>query len=135
TVDGTGTVTALKAGVVTISASTGATGLTAQTQLTVSSPVPSSQIAGISIMPSHVAMNVGDTFWLQAQVPTWSGGYDPNVQWEVGDSSIVNVSVTGQITALKPGSTTVTAIAVSYLGAQPLTATIPVIVNNAASSQ
>lgn len=130
----TGLVTGVAAGTVTISA-TSSDGLKAQAQLSVSAPVPSSQIAGIRILPSHVTMNVGDTFWLQAQVPTWAGAYDPNVRWEVGDPTILRVSATGQLTALAPGSTTVTAIALSYSGSQPLTAEIPVIVNNAVGSQ
>jgi uncharacterized protein YjdB len=130
TVDEGGNVTGVTAGVVTITASSLAyPSLRQVATLTVTAPVKPADIKGIRITPSRVTMNVGETFWLLAEVPTTTGGYDPHVRWEVGDESIATVSDTGQITAIAPGSTTVRAIATTYDRGE-LSAVVPVDVRN-----
>ncbi len=130
TVDDAGVVTARKAGRVTITASSLAyPALTQQVELSVIAPVPVAAIRGIRISPSRVAMNVGETFWLLAEVPTNDGGYDPLIHWESGDPEVVVVSETGQVTAMGPGTTTITAVAAGYT-AGDLSAVVPVEVRN-----
>lgn len=132
TVDEAGNVTGVKSGTVTITAgSTSFPGLQASTTLAVVGTVSSSQITGIRVTPSKVTMNVGDTFWLVCDVPTTDGGFDPHVQWQVGDTSIATISDTGQLTALAPGKTVVTATATGYKQGD-LSASVPVTVLNSA---
>lgn len=130
TVDDAGVVTARKAGRVMITASSLVyPALTHQVELSVIAPAPVTAIRGIRISPSRVAMNVGETFWLLAEVPTNDGGYDPLIHWESGDPDIVVVSETGQVTAMGPGTTTITAVAAGYT-AGDLSAVVPVEVRN-----
>lgn len=130
TVDDAGVVTARKAGRVTITASSLVyPALTQQVELAVIAPAPVQAIRGIRISPSRVAMNVGETFWLLAEVPTNDGGYDPLIHWESGDPEVVVVSETGQVTAMGPGTTTITAVAAGYT-AGDLSAVVPVEVRN-----
>lgn len=130
TIDEAGVVNALRPGTVTITAySLAYPALAQQVTLAIIEPAPPAEISGIRIRPSRVVMNVGDSFWLQADVPTWTGGFDPLVRWESGDSSIVTVSETGQLRALAPGSTVVTATAIGYTQGN-LSAYIPVEVRN-----
>lgn len=133
-VDEAGIVTAHQAGAVRITATSVAyPALTQDVPLTVVVPATASQIQGIRISPSSVTMNLGETFWLLAEVPTWNGSYDANIRWTVGDPSIAQVSDTGQLTAVGPGKTTVTAVAATYDRGE-LSATIPVEVRNIRTS-
>ena len=132
TVDEAGVVTAKQAGQVSISATSLAyPSLKRTIALSVIAPAPAAMISGIRIMPSKVTMNVGDTYWLNADVPTRSGGFDPNVRWEAGDPDVVAVSENGQVTALGVGRTTITAIATGYTQGD-LAASVPVEVRNVA---
>jgi len=135
TIDEAGVATALKAGTVTITAySLAYPALLQRATLAVIEPAPPTSISGIRIRPSRVVMNVGDSFWLQADVPTWSGGFDPLVRWESGDPSVVSVSETGQLTALSPGKTIVSATAAGYTRSS-LSAFIPVEVRNVSTGR
>jgi uncharacterized protein YjdB len=130
TIDEGGSVTGVAAGTVTITASSLAyPALRQTTTLTVTAPVKPAEIKGIRITPSHVTMNIGETFWLLAEVPTNTGGFDPHIRWEVGNEAVATVSETGQITAVGPGTTTVRAIATTYDRGE-LSAVIPVEVRN-----
>lgn len=134
-VDEAGMVTGKKSGAVHILASSVAyPALTQEITLTVVAKATSEQIQGVRISPSFVDMNVGETFWLLAEVPTNTGSYDTNIRWVAGDASLVSVSESGQLTALRAGKTTVTAIAATY-GRGELSATIPVEIRNVASSR
>lgn len=134
TVDEAGVVTALQAGNVTISASSVTyPGLVQQVQLSVIAPAAPAAISGIRIKPSRVSVGVGETFFLDAEVPTWTGGFDPLVRWESGDPTIVSVSENGQLTGLMPGNTTITAISAGYTSGD-LSAIIPVEVRNSSFS-
>jgi uncharacterized protein YjdB len=74
-------------------------------------------------------MNVGETYWLTAEVPTWDGNFDPLIRWESGDPDVVVVSETGEVRAMGPGKTMVTAIATGYTRGD-LSAAVPVEVRN-----
>jgi hypothetical protein len=131
TVDEGGVVTAVAAGNVTIrAASLSYPALNRVVNLQVIAPKPPTAISGIRIKPSRVAMNVGETFWLLAEVPTWDGAFDPQIRWESGNPDIVTVSETGQVTAVGPGSTVITAVAAGYTKGD-LSAVVPVEVRNA----
>jgi uncharacterized protein YjdB len=135
TVDEAGMVTGKRSGAVRVLASSVAyPALTQEITLTVVAKATSEQIQGVRISPSSVRMNVGETFWLLAEVPTNTGSYDTNIRWVAGDPGLISVSETGQLTALAAGKTTVTAIAATY-GQGELSATIPVEIRNAASSR
>lgn len=139
TVDEAGMVTGKRSGAVRMLATSVAyPALTQEITLTVVAKATSDQIQGVRISPSSIvgtnAMNVGETFWLLAEVPTNTGSYDTNIRWVVGDPGLLSVSETGQLTALAAGKTTVTAIAATY-GQGELSATIPVEIRNAASSR
>lgn len=134
-IDEAGVATALKPGTVKITAySLAYPALMQQATLAVIEPAPPTAISGIRIRPSRVVMNVGDSFWLQADVPTWNGGFDPLVRWESGDPSVVSVSETGQLKALAPGKTVVSATAIGYTRSD-LSAMIPVEVRNVSSGR
>jgi uncharacterized protein YjdB len=139
TIDEAGMVTGKRSGAVRVLATSVAyPALTQEITLTVVAKATSEQIQGVRISPSSIvgtnAMNVGETFWLLAEVPTNTGSYDTNIRWVVGDPGLLSVSDTGQLTALAAGKTTVTAIAATY-GRGELSATIPVEIRNAASSR
>ena len=130
TVDDAGVVTGIKAGVVRIMAQSVAyPGLVREVEVSVIAPAQPATISSIRIRPARVVMNVGERFWLQAEVSTFSGGLDPLVRWESGNPGVVAVSAGGELSALAPGKTTVTAYAA---GAQrgDLSAAIPVEVRN-----
>ena len=132
TVDDAGVVTALKPGRVIITASSLAyPALMQQVELSVIAPAPIQAIRGIRITPSRVAMNVGETFWLLAEVPTADGGFDPLIRWESGNPEVAVVSETGQVTAMGPGQTTISAVAAGYTTGD-LSAVVPVEVRNVA---
>ncbi|MNT16018.1 Bacterial Ig-like domain (group 2) [compost metagenome] len=136
TIDEAGMVTAKKAGAVTIVAQSVAyPALTREFVLTVVAPASASEIQGIRIQPSTINdMSVGETLWLLAEVPTRNGSFDANIRWVVGDPGLLTVTQTGQITALAPGKTTVTAVATTW-DAGELSATIPVTIRNSTSSR
>jgi uncharacterized protein YjdB len=135
TVDEAGMVTGKRSGAVRVLATSVAyPALTQEFTLTVVAKATSEQIQGVRISPSAVSMNVGETFWLLAEVPTNTGSYDTNIRWVAGDPGLISVSETGQLTALAAGKTTVTAIAATY-GRGELSATIPVEIRNASSSR
>ncbi|MEB3197203.1 MAG: Ig-like domain-containing protein [Candidatus Sericytochromatia bacterium] len=130
TVDEAGVVTAIRPGTVRIWAQSSAyPAVSASVELAVLAPAPASAISGIRIRPERVVMNVGQSVWLQADVPTFAGGYDPRVRWESGDASVVTVSEEGKLTAIAPGTTTVSAVALGVSRGE-LAAKVPVEVRN-----
>jgi hypothetical protein len=130
TIDDAGMVTGVQAGKVRILAQSVAyPALVREIELAVIAPAAPATISGIRIRPSRVVMNVGESFWLQAEVTTFDGGLDPQVRWESGNPSIVSVTAGGQLQARSPGKTTVTAYAAG-VSRGSLTATIPIEVRN-----
>lgn len=130
TIDDAGMVTGVKAGTVRILAQSVAyPGLVREVEIAVIAPAPAAAISSIRIRPSRVVMNVGESFWLQAEVSTFSGGVDPLVRWESGNPAVVSVSAGGELTALAPGKTTITAYAAGSRRGD-LSASVPVEVRN-----
>lgn len=100
-----GTVTALKEGKTTITASAG--GKSATCSVTVSSKYIA--VTSITLDKSELSLKVGSSDMLTATVNP-ANATDKNVQWSSSDASIVKVN-NGKVTALKSGTATITAAA------------------------
>lgn len=134
-VDDAGVVTGVAAGTVTLSAtSLSYPGLVQAATLTVVPATGAGPVTGIRITPSKVSMGLGETTWLQVDVPTASGGNDAAIRFVSGDTRVVTVAENGMLTAVGPGKTTVTAYAQNYDDGTQLKASVPVEVKNASGS-
>jgi len=104
TVSQTGDVATLGVGTATITAtSEGASG---NASVTVS-PVP---VASVVVQPSSAALTVGGTVTLGVDVRDASGApLDRAVTWSSDNSAVASVSAAGVVSALSPGSATITA--------------------------
>ena len=70
-------------------------------------------IQTVSVSPSSLTVNVGETFTLQAGVTATPGPITSyNVSWSSADPSIANVGPGGVVVGNAPGSTTITAASV-----------------------
>ena len=99
-----GVVSAVSEGEATITASAG--GKSATCNVTV---LPNTvAVTGISLNKTSLSVYVNDTFQLQATVSP-SNATDKTVKWTSSDSVVVKVDQNGLITALSPGTATVTA--------------------------
>ncbi|WP_217960250.1 Ig-like domain-containing protein, partial [Bifidobacterium pseudolongum] len=110
TVDASGTVTAVKAGTATITATAG--GKSATVKVTVASDyvaVSSVSISGTGVSGGKATINVGAGLNLAATVSP-SNATDRTVTWNTSDASVVSVS-NGVVYGLKAGTATVTATA------------------------
>ncbi|MBP5280874.1 MAG: Ig-like domain-containing protein [Lachnospiraceae bacterium] len=99
------TITGMKNGTATITATTEDGRKTATCQVTVTTPV-----TGISLDQTLVSMEVGKSMKLTATI-TPSSASNQNVTWSSSDSSVVSVSANGltaNLSALKNGSATIT---------------------------
>lgn len=70
------------------------------------------KVTSLTVSPGSLSMSVGDTKKLKATVTTNDGksGAASDVRWEAQDGSIIEVNgVTGDVKALQPGSTFITA--------------------------
>lgn len=105
TVDSSGRVKALSAGTVIITAKTVDGGFEASCSLTVSPPAGS--VTQIEIGLGYIALGTGDVHQLDAVVGP-SSVTDRSVTWSSSDTSVVKVDSKGAITAVAPGSATVT---------------------------
>ena len=121
TVSDTGLVKAVGVGTATIKVSVGKA--SASCKVTVLQPVTS-----ISLNRSSLTMEATDTFQLQASVYP-SNAADQRVQWTSSDPAVASVDENGLVTALKKGTTTVTAAALDGSG---VTRTCQVTVSNTA---
>jgi uncharacterized protein YjdB len=107
--DGLGVISAIKAGTVTITATsegkTGSAGLTIAPPTTAPTPVASMTISVSS------SLNIGQQVQATATLKDASGNVltGRTVNWVSSDASIVSVSSTGLVTALKGGGVTITA--------------------------
>ncbi|MDE7334997.1 MAG: Ig-like domain-containing protein, partial [Muribaculaceae bacterium] len=102
TITSDGILTAVSLGTAVIRAKCG---VVVATCLATVIPVPSE---GIIISPNSVAMLLGDTTTLTATVYP-ENATDKTIKWTSDDPSVASVSATGVVTALKIGSTTITA--------------------------
>lgn len=106
TVDENGVVTGVAEGTVTITATTG-TGDYATVTVSV---VPSDSITSIRLNATNVSLNVNGTREVKATV-TGGSAADLSVSWSSSDESVATVDENGLITAVAPGSCTITATA------------------------
>ena len=104
TVAADGTVTAKKMGEATVRVVVG--NVNATTRIIVKQPVTS-----VSISAPKTSLEGGETVQLTANVSP-STANNKNVTWSSSDEEVATVSETGLVTALKKGSTTITAQAV-----------------------
>ncbi|SHJ83212.1 Ig-like domain-containing protein, partial [Pseudozobellia thermophila] len=106
TVDGTGLVTALVPGTVTVTATTNDGGFTSSSVITVeAAPIP---VTGIAVTPDAATVTEGGILQLTAAVEP-SDADDAGVIWSSDDESVATVDGSGLVTALVPGTATVTA--------------------------
>lgn len=107
TVDTKGLVTALKAGVVTISAT--ANKIKATCEITISDPFIA--VTGITLDEIKIdGLIEGETTKLTATVLP-DNATDPKVSWSSSDEAVATVDEEGTVTAVAPGTATITATA------------------------
>jgi len=99
-----GKVTAVKEGTATITASVG--GKSATCTVTVSSNVV--PVASVTLNKTELSLEEGESETLTATVLP-ENATDKTVSWSSGDATIATVDQNGKVTAVKEGSTTVTA--------------------------
>lgn len=96
----TGAITGVKKGTATITAST-ASGLKASCKVTVKKAP-----GKVSLTPSKLTLSVGETYGLKAKLPSKTGS---TLTYKSGDKAIAVVDrLTGVVTAVAPGSATIT---------------------------
>jgi len=115
-----GTITAIAEGTATITAKAGDQSATCE--VTVSEKVI--YVTAISLDQTSASLNVGATLQLTATV-TPDNAVDKDVTWTSSNTDIATVSTDGLVTALKVGSTTITATAGSYSATCEITVTNP----------
>ncbi len=132
TVNGSGLVTGRAAGDVTITASSeGRSGSIALTVTAVSAPPPPPTqppaVASVTVEPSSATLDVGGTVDLQAIVRAGDGTVltDRPVNWSSSNTLVASVSSTGRVTALSPGSATITATSEGVSGSATITVRSP----------
>ena len=108
-VDNTGKVTALTPGSTTITATTANGGKTATVSVTVEKKIIS--VTGIAVDPTSKTVTEGGIFTITAIVLP-ADADNKSVNWTSSDPAVASVDKTGKVTALTPGSTTITATTV-----------------------
>jgi uncharacterized protein YjdB len=105
TVDGTGKLTAIKAGEATVTATTVDGGKTSSCVVTVTSPIVNVQ--SVSLNKASSSLILGNTDILIATIGP-SNATNQSVAWTTSDSTIATVDNTGKVTPLKAGTVTIT---------------------------
>lgn len=117
TVDGNGLVRGVGAGSATITATSGS--VTDQAAVTVS-PVPANAVV---VSPGEATLFVGETLPLKATVTDANG--DPlsgrPITWSTNSSGVATVSTSGVVTAVAPGTATITASSEGKSGKSTIT--------------
>ena len=109
TVDATGQVTAVSAGTATITVTTVDGGYKDTCQVTETAAlVP---VSGVTLNKDSLALGVGDTETLTATVAP-ANATNQNVTWASSDPSVATVDAAGKVTAVAPGTATITATTV-----------------------
>ena len=125
--DNTATVTALRAGTATIIAA--ADGVTGSTTLTVASTAPApAPIASVEVTPAAPTVAVGATQQLTATPKDAAGNAltgRPAPAWASGNAAVATVSAAGVVTAVGPGSATITATISGVSGTATVTVPAP----------
>ena len=104
TVSSGGTVTAKREGTATITVTT-YNGKTATCKVTVT---PEIKVSSVTVDPSSLTLEVGDSEYLSASVYP-ANATDDSVEWESSDTSVATVNSSGKVTAVAPGSARITA--------------------------
>ena len=110
-VDGSGNVTAVKAGSATITVTTKDGSKTASCTVTVASNEVA--VTGITLDQTTATMIVGDILTLKATV-TPDNATDKKVTWSSSDDAVASVDENGNVTAIAPGNVDITAKAGDY---------------------
>lgn len=116
-----GVVTGVAPGTATITAACG--GNSASASVTVSPP----PVATVTVSPAAKTLNVGQTTVLTASVRDATGATltDRAVVWSTNNAAVASVSQAGVVTALAPGTATVTATSEGKSGAAAITVATP----------
>ncbi|MCL1875885.1 MAG: Ig-like domain-containing protein [Synergistaceae bacterium] len=110
TIDQTGLITTVGAGSGNVTVTTLDGGFIDECYVHVSVPV-----SKITIAPPAVSVDVNQTYWLTATVEPFNAA-NSNVTWSSGNNSIATVNQAGIVTAVAPGTVTITAAAVDGSG-------------------
>ena len=105
TVDGSGKVTAVKAGSTTITVTTTDGGKTATCSVTVTSKTVS--VTGVKLDNGKLELKAGVTAQLTATVEP-SDASDKSLEWTSSDAKVATVDASGKVTAVGVGSATIT---------------------------
>lgn len=105
TVDGSGKVTAVKAGSTTITVTTTDGGKTATCSVTVTSKTVS--VTGVKLDNGKLELKAGETAQLTATVEP-SDASDKSLEWTSSDAKIATVDASGKVAAVGVGSATIT---------------------------
>ncbi|MPY66919.1 hypothetical protein F8S09_09480 [Deinococcus sp. SDU3-2] len=109
-VDAGGRVTAAAPGQATITAtSVGDPSRRASLTVTVSAPAPT--VTGVTLSPASLTLTAGGSQPVTATVQG-TGSFDRNVTWFTSNPGVVGVDGSGRVSAVAPGTATVTAVSV-----------------------
>jgi uncharacterized protein YjdB len=124
TVAPNGTVTAVAVGTATITATS--EGKTGTATVTVTAPPPAA-VASVSVSPTTASLTTGATQQITATPRDAQGNALTGraVTWASGNTQVATVTQAGLITAVGPGSTTVTATSEGKVGTVAVTVTAP----------
>ena len=88
-------------------------------------PVRVHTVASVEVVPPQLSLAVGSHSILVARVLDVSGlpVSDAKVDWSTGNAGIASVSVTGDVSAVSPGTVTITATSNSFTGTATVTVT------------
>lgn len=111
TVDENGVVTAVEAGVATITATTVDGGFTATASITVEAEVAIIPVTGISLNTTEITLTEGEQSQIIATVEP-SDASNKAVVWSSSDENVVTIDENGVVTAVEAGAATITATTV-----------------------
>ncbi|MES2524450.1 MAG: Ig-like domain-containing protein [Gemmatimonadota bacterium] len=124
TVNNSGVVTTLKAGTVSVTATS--EGRSGSATLTVTAPPPA-PVATVTVTLAASSVVAGTSTTATAVLRDAAGATltGRTVTWTTSDASVATVSATGAVTALKAGTATITATSEGRSGSAALTVTAP----------
>ncbi|HEY0528343.1 MAG TPA: Ig-like domain-containing protein, partial [Gemmatimonadaceae bacterium] len=126
TVSADGLVTTLTAGSANIIATSG--GKSGSATINVS-PVPPAPVATVTVTPGSLSLIVGATATLSASTFDGQGSTlaGRTIEWSTGNAAVATVSTSGVVTAVAPGTATITATSEGKTASSPITVTpVPV---------
>lgn len=122
-VDGSGTVTGVSAGVATITAASESRTATAQITVSAPPPAPPVPVDSVSVTPGSASLMVGNTTILSAAARSSSGSVLSGrvVSWASNAPQVATVSNDGVVMAVGAGSATITATSEGKSGSAVIT--------------